>query len=121
MQPADVCQHETGRRETTSRKRTSLFNAVVGANFGADRFEVYVVLCGFCVPSGKDICEVLVVLLDAEQHGSTREILEGSLEVKRNKDSAGISLRKILNCLDHDVSTLRASHSVLWRSSTFRH
>ena len=47
------------------------------------------------------------------------DILEGSLEIKGDKYSEGISLGKVLNCLDHGVGTIRATHFVLKWSSTF--
>ena len=45
------------------------------------------VLSGAGVPFGKDRSKVRVSLSDAVQHGSARDILEGSLEVKSNKNS----------------------------------
>ena len=94
MQSADVCQHKpedriNGRREATGQERASLINAAVGTDLLCRRrFLVHSVLCGSRIPFGKDSCEVRVVLLNAVQHGSARDILESSLEVKSNKDSA---------------------------------
>ena len=104
----------SGSREATGGERTSLVNTTVGSDLGAGGLEVHPVLGGASVPFGKDGCEVRVVLLDAAQHGASRDILEGCLEVKRHKDSGGISLRKMLNGLDHRVCTIRSSHSTLY-------
>ena len=54
------------------------------------------VFCGSTVSFGKDSSKVRVALLNAEQQGSTRDILESSFEDKSNKDSGGVSLRKVL-------------------------
>ena len=40
---------------------------------------------GACVPLGKDRSKVSISLSNAEKHGSARDVLEGSLEVKSNK------------------------------------
>ena len=45
------------------------------------------VLRGAGVPLGKDRSEIRISLSDTVQHSSARDMLEGSLEVKSNKDS----------------------------------
>ena len=72
--------------KTASRERTFLINTTVGTDFGAGKIAVHPMLGGSRVPFGEDGCEIRVVLFDAEQHGTPRHILKGSLEVKRNKD-----------------------------------
>ena len=75
---------------------------------------VHPVLSGTSVPLGENSCEVRTALLDTVQHGSTRHILEGRFEIKSNKDSGGVSLRKVFNgldlsCLHHLVFPLRTA------------
>ena len=79
------------------------------------------VLRGAGVPLGKDRSKVRISLSDAVQHGSARDILEGSLEVKSNKDSRVVGFRKVLDGLDHRVRTVRSSNTVLQWSSTLGH
>ena len=100
-------------------ERTSKINTTVGTDFGAGIIVVHPVLCGSCVPFGKDGCKVRVVLFDAGQHGSARDIVEGRLEVKRNKDSGWVSLREVLKGFDHRVCSIWASNSILKESGTF--
>ena len=67
---------------------------------------------------GKKRSKVRISLSDAVQHGSARDILEGSLEVKSNKDSGVVGFRKVLDGLDHRVCTFGSSNTVLQWSST---
>ena len=55
------------------------------------------------------------------ERGTSRDILEGRLEVKSNKHPGGVCFSKILNGLDHGVGTVRSSHTILKRTSTFGH
>ena len=82
--------------KVASRERTSLINTTIGTDLGVGRLVMHPVLCCSTVPFGKDSSKVRVALLNSEQHGSTRDILEGSFEDKSNKDSGGVSLRKVL-------------------------
>ena len=79
------------------------------------------VLRGAGVPLGKDRSKVRISLSDAVQHGSARDILEGSLEVKSNKDSRVVGFRKVLDGLDHRVCTIWSPDTVLQWSSTLGH
>ena len=54
-------------------------------------------LRGSSVPLGKDRSEIRISLSDTVQHSSARDILKGSLEVKSNKDSRVVSIRKVLD------------------------
>ena len=79
------------------------------------------VLRGAGVPLGKDRSKVRVSLRDALQHGSAKDILEGSLEVKSNKDPRVVGFRKVLDGLDHRVCAVRSSNTVLQWSSALGH
>ena len=76
------------------------------------------VLRGASVPLGKNRSKVRVSLSDAVQRGSARDILEGSLEVKGNKDPRVVSFREILDGLHHRVCAVWSSNTVLQWSST---
>ena len=84
------------RRKTTSRERASLIHPAVDTDFGVGRTVVHPVLCGAGVPLGEDSSKIRIGLLDTVQHGSPRHILEGSFEVKSNKDSGGVSFREVM-------------------------
>ena len=79
------------------------------------------VLRGAGVPFGKDRSEIRISLSDAVQHGSARDILEGSLEVKSDKNSRVVSFRQVLDGLDHRICTIWSSDTVLKWSSTLSH
>ena len=79
------------------------------------------VLRGAGVPFGKDRSKVRISLSDAVQHGSTRDILEGSLEVKSDKNSRVVGFSDVLDGLDHRVCAVRSSNTALQWSSTLGH
>ena len=93
----------------------------VGSDFGVGRVVVHSVLRGAGVPFGKDRSKVRISLSDAVQHGSARDILEGSLEVKSNKNSRVVSFRQVLDGFDHRICTIWSSNTVFEWSSTLSH
>ena len=111
----------SGRREATAGVRTSLINTTVGSDLGVGELEVHPVLGGSCVPFGEDSSEVWISVLNAVEHGTPRDILDGRLEIKGNQHSSGICFSKILDGLDHCVGTVRSSNTILKRASTVSH
>ena len=79
------------------------------------------VLRGAGVPLGKDRSEIRISLSDTVQHSSARDILEGSLEVKSNKDPRVVSFRKVLDGFDHCVCPIWSSNTVLQWSRALGH
>ena len=73
------------------------------------------------VPLGTDRSEIRIGFSDTVQHCSARHILEGSLEVKSNKDPRLVIFRKVLDGFDHCVCSIWSSNTVLQRSRTLGH
>ena len=71
-----------GSGKSTGRERAALIYSTVGPNLGIGGLEVHPVRGGACVPSGEDSSKVQLVLLNVVQHGTSRDVLKGSLEVK---------------------------------------
>ena len=66
---------------------------------------------GYCwtrSASGEDSSEVQIIVLNAVELGTSRDILEGRHEVKGNQHSSGICFSKILGGLDHGVGIVRS-------------
>ena len=68
-----------------------MINTTVGVDFGVRGLEVHPVRSGASVPSGEDRSEVRVILLKAVEHGTSRDVLEGRLDVKGNQHSSRIT------------------------------
>ena len=78
-------------------------------------------LRGAGVPLGEDSCKIRIGLRNAVQHCAARHMLEGRFEVKSNKDSGVISLREVLDGLDHRVCSIWSSNTILQGSRTLGH
>ena len=93
--------------EATGGEGTFLINTTVVSDLGVGGLEMHPVLGGACVPPGEDSSEVRVSVLNAVEHGTSRDILDGPLEVKGNQHSSGICLSKILG----DPDSTHAHHA----------
>ena len=97
-----------------------MIHPAVGTDFGVGRIVVHPVLRGASVPLGEDSCN-RIGLRTAVQLCAARHILEGRFEVKSDKDSGVVSLREVLDGLDHRVCSIWSSNTILHRSGTLGH
>ena len=75
---------------------------------------------GAGVPSGEDRGQVRIVLSEAEQHRASGYVPKSSLQVKGDKNTGLVRLRKVLDGPDHLVGSILATHAVLeWARSGY--
>ena len=116
-QSSEIIQTESCDRvkvsKATRRERPTLIYTAVGTDLGVGGLEVHPVRGGACVPAGEDSSEVRIVLLNVVEHGTSRDVLKGGIEVKGNQNTSWVSLGRVLNGLDHGIGTLRAPSTIL--------
>ena len=91
--------------KATGKERATLIYTTVGTDLGIRGLEVHPVRSGACVPSGEDSSKVRIVLLSVVKHSTSRDVLNGSLEVHSNHNPCWVSLGTVLSGLDHGVGT----------------